>query len=123
MNQGMCPDSAFQVIRIQDELLVYVPNTFTPDYDENNQYFYPVISTIIKPNTYKFTIFNRWEEIIYESNEVPPTPNMQPNLNNSWNGTINGQACQDGTYIWKLRFTIKESGDVYEKIGHVNLLK
>jgi hypothetical protein len=57
------------------------------------------------------------------STEVPPAPNSQPNTNNSWNGTINGHACQDGTYIWKLRFTIKESGDVYEKIGHVNLLK
>ena len=123
MNQGMCPDTAYQVIRIQDELLVYVPNTFTPDYDENNQFFYPVITTIIKPQTYEFTIFDRWGEIVYESKEVPPAPNSQPNTNNSWNGTINGHACQDGTYIWKLRFTIKESGDVYEKIGHVNLLK
>ena len=51
MNQGMCPDTAYQVIRIQDELLVYVPNTFTPDYDENNQFFYLVITTIIKPHS------------------------------------------------------------------------
>ncbi|MDP4760071.1 MAG: gliding motility-associated C-terminal domain-containing protein, partial [Crocinitomicaceae bacterium] len=123
MNQGMCPDTAYQVIRIQDEVLVYVPNTFTPDYDENNQYFYPVISTIIKPQSYVFSVYDRWGELIYESKEEPPVPNTQPNFNNSWNGTINGHACQDGTYIWKLRFIVKESGEVIYKVGHVNLLK
>jgi gliding motility-associated-like protein len=123
MNQGMCPDTAYQVIRIQDEVLVYVPNTFTPDYDENNQYFYPVISTIIKPQSYVFSVYDRWGELIYESKEEPPVPNTQPNFINSWNGTINGHACQDGTYIWKLRFIVKESGEVIYKVGHVNLLK
>jgi gliding motility-associated-like protein len=122
MNQGMCPDSAFQVIRIQDELLVYVPNTFTPDGDETNGYFFPVISTIIKPNTYSFKIFDRWGEIVFESNDP----------NEKWDGTYyknnfakstSEEVAQDGTYIWKLQFTIKESGDVFNKIGHVNLLK
>ena len=44
-------------------------------------------------------------------------------MNNSWNGSINGNECQDGTYIWKLRFIVKESGEVIYKVGHVNLLK
>jgi gliding motility-associated-like protein len=124
MNQGMCPDSAFQVIRIQDELLVYVPNTFTPDYDENNQFFYPVITTIIKPQSYLFSIYDRWGELIYESKEVPPAPNTQPNMNNSWNGTYKGKECQDGTYTWKLRFAMKDStGATQVLTGHVNLLK
>jgi gliding motility-associated-like protein len=123
MNQGMCPDTAYQVIRIQDEILVYVPNSFTPDYDENNQYFYPVITTIMKPQSYLFSIYDRWGELIYETKEAPPVPNIQPNMNNSWNGSINGNECQDGTYIWKLRFIVKESGEVIYKMGHVNLLK
>ena len=126
MNQGMCPDSAYQVIKIQDEILVYVPNTFTPDGDETNGYFYPVITTIIKPNTYSFKIFDRWGEIVFESNDP----------NEKWDGTYyknklyqsglitkQDEIAQDGTYIWKLQFTIKESGDVFNKIGHVNLLK
>ncbi|MEN9972617.1 MAG: hypothetical protein RIS20_964, partial [Bacteroidota bacterium] len=126
MNQGMCPDTAYQVIKIQDELLVYVPNTFTPDGDETNGYFYPVITTIIKPNTYSFKIFDRWGEIVFESNDP----------NEKWDGTYyknklyqsglitkQDEIAQDGTYIWKLQFTIKESGDVFNKIGHVNLLK
>jgi hypothetical protein len=114
MNQGMCPDTAYQVIRIQDEILVYVPNTFTPDDDDNNQFFAPVITTIMRPNTYLFTVYNRWGEEEFTTKD----PNEQ------WNGiSSNGETCQDGTYIWKLRFVIFESGEVYEKIGHVNLLK
>ena len=123
MNQGMCPDTAYQVIRIQDEVLVYVPNTFTPDFDENNQYFYPIITTIMKPNSYLFSIYDRWGELIYETKDAPSIPNTQPNLNTSWNGTRDGHECQDGTYIWKLRFIVKESGEVIYKVGHVNLLK
>jgi large repetitive protein len=126
MNQGMCPDTAYQVIRIQDEILVYVPNTFTPDYDETNDFFFPVISTIIKPNTYYFSIYDRWGELIFESKDP----------NEKWDGTYyknklyqsglitkQDEMAQDGTYNWKLRFTVKESGVDKEFSGHVNLLK
>ena len=49
-NQGMCPDTVTQIIRIRDEVIVYVPNAFTPgDLDNTNPTFYPVITGKIKP--------------------------------------------------------------------------
>jgi flagellar hook assembly protein FlgD len=68
----------------------------------------------MKPNTYLFSVYNRWGEEIFKSK----------NPSEKWDGNNSkGEPYQDGTYIWKLRFVIFESGEVYEKIGHVNLLK
>jgi len=114
-NQGICPDTAYQVIQIQDGVSVYIPNTFTPDGDMTNQYFFPVISSIISPNTFLFTIYNRWGEEVFNSKDP----------NEKWDGSnyITNEKCQIGTYSWKLIFTVKESGVMINKVGHVNLLR
>jgi gliding motility-associated-like protein len=81
-----------------------------------------VISTIIKPNTYSFKIFDRWGEIVFESNDP----------NEKWDGTYyknnfakstSEDVAQVGTYIWKLQFEMKDFEDVKVFTGHVNLLK
>jgi len=126
-NQGMCPDTITQIIRIRDEIIVYVPNAFTPgDLDDINPTFYPVITGKIKPGTYRFSIYNRWGELIFESSD--PTE--------SWDGTYyrnpiaqsgwmnkSDPYVQDGTYTWKLTFIADETGDKIDKVGHVIKLK
>ena len=114
-NQNICPDTAYQLIQIQDGVSVYIPNAFTPDGDMTNQYFFPVISSIISPNTFLFTIYNRWGEEVFISKD--------PNEKGDGNNYITNNKCQDGVYIWKLRFIMKESGEVINKDGHVNLLR
>jgi gliding motility-associated-like protein len=114
-NQGMCPDTVTQIIRIRDEVIVYVPNAFTPgDLDNTNPTFYPVITGKIKPGTYRFSIFDRWGELIFETND--PTA--------AWDGKyITNELVQDGVYIWKLTFISEESGDKIDRVGHVTKLK
>jgi gliding motility-associated-like protein len=58
-------------------------------------------------------IFNRWGEVIFESN----------NALIGWDGTYSGEVCQDGTYIWQITF--KEIGKDKRIVvrGHVNLLR
>ena len=50
---------------------------------------------------------------------------MSKTVNEKWDGNnyITNNKCQDGVYIWKLRFIMKESGEVINKVGHVNLLR
>ncbi|MFN5678778.1 MAG: PKD domain-containing protein [Flavobacteriia bacterium] len=125
-NQGMCPDTVTQIIRIRDEVIVYVPNAFTPgDLDNTNPTFYPVITGKIKPGTYRFSIFNRWGELIYETYE--PTDQWDGRYNKTpiaQSGAIsNDEFVQDGVYIWKLSFIAEETGDKIEKVGHVTKLK
>ena len=128
-NQGLCPDTVTQIIRIRDEVIVYVPNAFTPgEVNNTNEYFYPVITGKIQPGTYRFQIFNRWGELIFESKDP----------NEKWDGyrihPLNGNApgydgnkfttdfAQDGVYIWQLEFVAEETKDIVKKQGHVTLL-
>ncbi|MBI1837475.1 MAG: choice-of-anchor L domain-containing protein [Flavobacteriia bacterium] len=108
-----CPDTAMQIIQIHDELIFYVPNTFTPDNDHFNQTFQPVFSSGFKEDSFRMLIFNRWGEIIFESK----------NAKIGWDGTYGGSLVQDGVYTWKIEFKEIESDKKYRKLGHVNVLR
>ena len=116
-NEFGCVDSISKEIKIKDELLVYVPNTFTPDGDQYNNVFKPVLGSNLSVENYEFSVFNRWGEQIFISNDP----------NEFWDGTYRGKQCQEGTYVWKLVLIaseeVIESGQRSEYIGHVNILR
>ena len=116
-NEFGCVDSISKEIKIKDELLVYVPNTFTPDGGQYNNVFKPVLGSNLSVENYEFSVFNRWGEQIFISNDQ----------NEFWDGTYRGKQCQEGTYVWKLVLIaseeVIESGQRSEYIGHVNVLR
>lgn len=69
-NVNGCPDTAYAVIIVKEEAIYYVPNAFTPDGDEFNQAFTPIFSTGVDPYNYNMKVFNRWGEVIFESNDL-----------------------------------------------------
>ena len=109
---GCMADICTSII-VENEFLLYVPNSFTPDGDDFNQEFIPV--TNIDPSeTYQFMIFNRWGNMIFESKD--PTK--------GWDGSYLGKRAQDGTYTWKIVMTKNSKTDGNQLfVGHVNLLK
>jgi gliding motility-associated-like protein len=112
-----CTDTALAYINVVEELIFYVPNTFTPDDDNFNPVFQPVFTSGFDPYDFTLLIFNRWGEIVFESHDASI----------GWNGTYgsNGeiQMCQDGTYTWKIEFKTKLNDERKMIIGHVNLLR
>jgi gliding motility-associated-like protein len=111
-----CADTAYAIVQVQDVLIFYVPNTFTPDNDDYNQYFSPIISTGIVPNTYHLTIFDRWGEVMFESFDYEI----------GWDGTYgigSTRIVPDGTYIWQISFreTMSDKRHLYR--GHINVLR
>ena len=106
-----CPGQVCHDVEILEEFIVYVPNAFTPDGDAINNEFTPIISGIM-PDSYEFLVFNRWGELIYQSQIV----------HKGWDGTYKGVMSQQDVYVWKL--TVEDQlGKVHEYIGHVTLIK
>lgn len=113
-NDFGCEDSICQDMSITPPFYVYIPNTFTPNFDDLNENFYPVFSTSDYSafQDYRFTIFNRWGEIVFDTH----------NPEESWNGTHNGTEVEQGIYTWSLFFIHTKSHTEINKNGHVNLL-
>lgn len=112
-NEYGCTDTARVILKMKEDIVLYVPNTFTPDGDQFNNVFKPVIGEGFDHLEYELLIFNRWGELVFESHDV----------NYGWDGTYLGRTCQDGTYVWKIN--IKKAGidDRVVKLGHVTLLR
>ena len=113
LSQFGCSDTAYAIIEVQEDLIFYVPNTFTPDGDNYNETFQPIFTSGFDPYDFNLLIFNRWGEVIFESH----------NANIGWNGTYGGKIVKDGTYIWKIEFKTKYTDERQVHVGHVNVLK
>jgi gliding motility-associated-like protein len=91
---------------------VFVPTAFDPNSNiTDNNTFYPR-GQFITSKQYLFQVYNRWGELIFESEK----------LNDGWDGTYKGQQAQMGVYTYFLRFETS-SGELFEKRGTVTLLK
>lgn len=110
---GDCTDTVRAVIKVIDELIYYVPNTFTPDGDDYNETFKPIFTSGFDVLEYKLFIYNRWGETLFESH----------NSEIGWDGTYNGQIIKDGTYIWKIEFKETMTDKHYTKMGHVTIIR
>ena len=109
-----CADTANATIIVNEEVIFYVPNTFTPNSDNFNETFQPVFTSGYDPFDYTLLIFNRWGEIIFESH----------NVDVGWDVTYAEKfKVQDGTYIWKIDFKTTLSDERIEVLGNVNLIR
>ena len=108
-----CVDTAYAPVQVQEELIYYIPNSFTPDADPINNVFEPVFASGFDPQGYSLWIFDRWGEILFESH----------NTEVGWDGTYNGSIVQDGTYIWKIEFKLSGNDGKVMDNGHVTLIR
>ena len=91
----------------------YVPNTFTPNGDGDNELFKP-ITTVLKE--WEFEIFSKWgDRVFFTSDET-----------RGWDGTFNSHVCENGSYVWQMSYTVYDDEfhpRVVETRGIVNLVR
>ena len=109
-NDNGCVDSTVRIINFDNSLVIYVPNVFTPDGDEFNNIFKPIFAAPVA--SYNLKIYNRWGEILFESNDTEV----------GWDGTHNGSLVQDGAYTWDILVTTFETRTTHKQ-GTVSILK
>lgn len=106
-----CMDTTVQGVRVTPVISVYVPNTFTPNGDGENDIF-NLKSYGIVEDGFEMYIFDRWGTQLYYTNE----------LNKGWDGTYKNLISQQDAYVYKI-FCKDVFGEMHEYKGHVNILK
>lgn len=107
-----CIDTTTINLNINPDVILYVPNSFTPDGDEHNQTWKFFIEGIDFMN-FKVEIFNRWGELMWESYDASA----------EWDGTYKNQKVPQGAYTWKMSYKELNSDGRSQYVGYINVLK
>jgi gliding motility-associated-like protein len=93
VSDGICTKDAQVPVEVHDLLCadpdIFVPNTFTPNGDGNNDVLF-VRGRLIA--TLDFKLFDRWGELIFETTD--------PNI--GWDGTFEGRAVDPAVFVYHL---------------------
>ena len=107
---GICTASDTMLIVQDCPSQIWFPNCFTPNNDGYNDVFKPVYENI---GYYKLYIFNRWGQLLFESDDVE----------HSWDGKFKGRECSNGVYVFLAEYEDNLSGEVITVNGSVSILK
>lgn len=87
----------------------YAPTAFTPNADNRNDVFQPMIFGVVKQ--YRLTVYNRWGQPVFTTT-VPQK---------GWDGTIGGVLQSTGAYVWLCQYQLQGEEAKTEK-GTVMLI-
>ena len=73
---------------------IYIPNTFTPNNDNINDYFDIKIDPQCPLKRIEFFIYNRWGDEVFYSD----------NINTKWNGYYKNKLAQNGAYVYSVNY-------------------
>jgi gliding motility-associated-like protein len=108
-----CVDVLRIPINVVSPLLVYAPNTFTPNQDNINDVFRIYLSDV--PLEYELNIYNRYGQAIFSS--INPEQVWTGNMQESEYYTC------DGVYHWVLKLKAKGEVEAEEYRGYVQLIR
>jgi gliding motility-associated-like protein len=101
--------SESNIAKVTPPFTLYIPNTFTPNGDGMNDTF-GVSGGALKE--FSIMIYNRWGEMIFESN----------NPKERWDGNFNGEESPIGAYVYKV-LAKGTDGGFAQKSGSVSLVR
>lgn len=78
-------------VTVLKEDYFYIPSAFTPNNDGTNDVFKPTINSI---SEYSMQVFNRWGQLIFQTN----------NTLEGWNGRFHNTAQPNGVYVYIINY-------------------
>ena len=107
-----CVDTVVKPLTVYPQLLIFIPNAFTPDGNGLNDIFMPII-TGFDQNTFDMAIFDRWGKELFKTED----------LYQGWDGRAGGEkACPAGVYSYIIHITDLR-GKEHKIIGHVSIIR
>ncbi len=106
-----CIDTVSKSIKVSDKPSLIIPNVFSPNTDEYNDYFY---AKTIGIKSFKMEIFNRWGQLVFETTD--------PSETKGWDGNYNGSQCAEGVYFYHI-YAKGVNGKEFNYRGSVTLVR
>lgn len=94
---------------------IFVPNSFSPNYDNTNDHF-KIISSNPNYLINSFQIYDRWGEKIYEEKDATIANHI------GWNGEYHGAKINPGVYVYYIE-VITSTGKKIKLYGDITLLR
>ena len=91
---------------------IFVPNAFTPNGDGHNDLLRPINLNNEPVTQFRFAIFNRWGQRIFESRDP----------SSGWDGRMSGTEQPTGVYVWQLEYQFPQ-GPLVNHSGTVVLMR
>ena len=93
-----CQNTYCNNVVIKDAFAVFTPTAITPDNDNLNEAFRPIINGADQVKNYHLRIFDRWGNIVFESTD----------MTEYWNANTDGNEyyVNNGVYHWLLEITL-----------------
>ncbi|MBL4658485.1 MAG: PKD domain-containing protein, partial [Flavobacteriales bacterium] len=115
INDFGCRDTFEFPVQIREDFTIFFPNTITPNGDGINETFLPLgIGLLSNVKKYNLSIFNRWGDIVFETNDI----------HQGWDGRANdgSDQTQSTVYVWFVEMDVFGLGK-HQAIGHLTLLR
>jgi gliding motility-associated-like protein len=110
-NQFGCQDTLSKSYKVFDQPSLTIPNVFSPNNDLLNEYFY---AKSVGIKAYKMEIYNRWGQLIFETNDAAEIK--------GWDGNYNGTTCAEGVYYYHI-YAKGVNGKEFNYRGSVTLVR
>jgi len=114
VTDGACTGSDTMILSTQlCNCMATLPTAFTPNNDNKDDTYYPLIVPGCNITGYSFSIFNRWGQLVFFSQD--PT--------GRWDGKFGGVPADLGTYMYYLKYNSGLNNTVHELKGDVTLIR
>ena len=104
-----CIDYDSLTVFVEEQLIIYIPNVFSPNGDGSNDVLFVRGGGI---DQIVFRVFDRWGNMVFESADI----------NTGWDGTYQGQPAVPGVYAYGVQGKYLDGSDIKQS-GNVTLIR
>jgi gliding motility-associated-like protein len=109
-----CVSEISKTIEVKNVFNIFMPNSFTPNYDGLNDFFKPEFTDYgLDVKSFEMEVFDRWGERVYHTRDIYK----------GWDGTLMNKGdviLKKDVYTYKLKYKDLD-GNVFTKTGFVTL--
>ena len=113
-SKELCYDTtSFKYIEVDDESYIKIPNVFTPNGDDANDYFQVYAKSL---KLFEAFVMNRWGQILYTWNDYSTKEA-------GWDGKIGGSYATPGIYFYVIKYQGTYDDEITEEKGAFQLAR